>query len=186
MAKLTLTDASGGFNSTAQLNANNTLLETEFQDKVLYRNNPTGEPNQMENNLDMNSNRILNLSSAITGAEPVRLQDVTDGFTFSTAATEVTSSFTLSSTYSGNFIETTGSNNIVITIPTESSDNLGNGYIVSGFHHGTGTLTFGVTGITLRINADLSNGVPQYGAWTLQKSITATDTWMLYGYLSQS
>jgi hypothetical protein len=135
----------------------------------------------MENSLDMNSNRILNLPEAVSGSEPVRYGDVLDIFTV--GSIEVTSSDTLDSTYEGKFVETTGSNNIVLTIPVEATDDLGSGYTVSGFHHGTGTLTFGVGGITLRFNADLSNSVPQYGPWTLRKSSTDTDLWMLFGYL---
>lgn len=182
MAKLTLTNASGGFNSTTAINANNDALEAEFQSKVLYRDNPAGEPNQMENNLDMNSNRILNLLAPVSGTEPVRYGDVTDIFTL--GSLEITSSTTLSSTHAGQFLETTGATNIVLTVPDEATDDLGDSYVVSGFHHGTGTLSFGAGDVTLRFNADLTNDIPQYGAWTLKKSITAADTWILFGYLT--
>tara|TARA_R110000851_G_scaffold323215_1_gene489705 strand:- start:2154 stop:3392 length:1239 start_codon:yes stop_codon:yes gene_type:complete len=60
MAKITLDDITSSYASTSLFQANFTAIETQFNDKVLYRNNPTGEANQMENNLDMNSNSILN------------------------------------------------------------------------------------------------------------------------------
>ena len=68
MAKINLTGVSSGFNSNTTNKANNDALEAEFQDKVLYRDNPTGEPNAMQNNLDMNGFTILNaLASAGDG-----------------------------------------------------------------------------------------------------------------------
>ncbi len=60
MAKIDIPDISSQFESQAGLNNRFTLIENEFNDKVLYRDNPTGEPNQMENDLDMNGNKILN------------------------------------------------------------------------------------------------------------------------------
>lgn len=63
MAKVTLTDLTSLANDTSavnSINGNFTTLETELQAKVLYRDNPTGEPNSMQNDLDMNSNDILN------------------------------------------------------------------------------------------------------------------------------
>ena len=49
-----------------QCNANINAIEAEFNDKVLYRNNPTGETNTMQNDLDMNSNDILNTNQVNT------------------------------------------------------------------------------------------------------------------------
>ena len=60
MAKLTLSDITAGYASAAALNASFNAIEDEFNNNVLYRNNPLGEPNQMENNLDLNGNAILN------------------------------------------------------------------------------------------------------------------------------
>lgn len=60
MAKLTLSDIASGYASTTALNLSFNLIEDEFNNKVLYRNNPTGEPNQMQNDLDLNGNDILN------------------------------------------------------------------------------------------------------------------------------
>lgn len=62
MAKITLPSISSGYATTTQINNAFDAIELEFQNKVLYRNNPTGEPNQMEQDLDMNNNKILNVS----------------------------------------------------------------------------------------------------------------------------
>jgi hypothetical protein len=66
MAKITLDDITSSYASTSLFQANFTAIETEFNDKVLYRVNPVGEANQMENDLDMNSNSILNASTINT------------------------------------------------------------------------------------------------------------------------
>ncbi len=62
MAKITLPTISSGYATTTQLNNAFDALEAELQDKVLYRDNPVGEPNVMEQDLDMNSNKIINVS----------------------------------------------------------------------------------------------------------------------------
>lgn len=79
MAKITLDTTLSGYRSTSVVNANNDLIEAEFNDKVLYRDNPTGEANQMESVLDMNSNRVINLPSPSSDSEPARWVDVRDG-----------------------------------------------------------------------------------------------------------
>jgi hypothetical protein len=69
--KITLDSIISGFKSVTKLIANFDLIESELNDKVLYRDNPDGEPNQMENNLDMNGNRITNLPTATNNTDPV-------------------------------------------------------------------------------------------------------------------
>ena len=61
MAKITISDIASGYLSTASLNATFNTLEDHFNNQVLYRNNPSGEPNQMENDLDMNNYDLLNV-----------------------------------------------------------------------------------------------------------------------------
>jgi hypothetical protein len=68
-------DTNGGYN-LSQINANFQEIADNLNDKVLYRDNPTGEANQMLDPLDMNSNRILNLPAPVNLNEPVRLQDL--------------------------------------------------------------------------------------------------------------
>lgn len=72
MAKLTLSDLANLQNdSTAvsAINANAALIETALEN-TLSRDGTS--PNQMSADLDMNSNRILNLPAAGSGTEPVR------------------------------------------------------------------------------------------------------------------
>ena len=61
MAKLTLSDITAGYASASALNASFNAIEDEFNSRVLYRDNLSGEPNQMENDLDMNNNDLLNV-----------------------------------------------------------------------------------------------------------------------------
>lgn len=61
MAKIDLPTISSGYASNTTFNTTFTAIENEFQQKVLYRDNPTGEPNSMQNDLDMNSNDINNV-----------------------------------------------------------------------------------------------------------------------------
>lgn len=82
--KLTLPAITNSFPST-ETNSNFDAIEQELQNKVLYRDNPTGEPNQMENTLDMNSNRIINLPLPSSLNEAARLADVLAGVAGNTA-----------------------------------------------------------------------------------------------------
>ena len=61
MAKIDLPTISSGYASNTTFNTTFTTIENEFQQKVLYRDNPDGEPNSMQNDLDMNSNDINNV-----------------------------------------------------------------------------------------------------------------------------
>lgn len=62
MSKIVLSKPVAGYNLAA-INDNFTKLEAEFQDKVLYRNNPSGEPNTLETDLDLNGKNLLNVGS---------------------------------------------------------------------------------------------------------------------------
>lgn len=63
MAKITIDNIQSGYLSTSALNATFNSIEDHFNNQVLYRRNPSGEPNQMENNLDMNNYNILNVGN---------------------------------------------------------------------------------------------------------------------------
>ena len=77
MAKITIPDIASQFASQEALNARFTQVENELNDKVLYRDNPEGEPNAMAQELDMNTNRIINLPEPVNPNDAARLQDVT-------------------------------------------------------------------------------------------------------------
>lgn len=95
--------------------------------------------------------------------------------------TSSASSLTLTASDSQQLIETTNAA-VTITIPTEASENLGSGFIVSGIHHGSGVLTFAGS-VTIIKPAALTATAGQYAPWTLVKSRVAANTWILYGYL---
>ena len=65
MAKITLSNVASGYNRQS-INTNFEEIETALEDKVLYRDNPTGEPNQMEQDIDMNGNSLLNYDTDLT------------------------------------------------------------------------------------------------------------------------
>lgn len=77
MAKITLPTISSGYATTTQLNNAFDALEAELQNKVLYRDNPAGEPNQMEADLDMNGNNIINVGDIEVGGVNV-ITEMTD------------------------------------------------------------------------------------------------------------
>lgn len=86
MSKIELSPLSSGFATTAALNQRLQLIEDALNNDVLYRANPDGEPNSMEQDLDMDDNRIINLPDAITDQEPATLGQLI-------AAVEVNNSF---------------------------------------------------------------------------------------------
>lgn len=59
MAKISLGTVTNGQNIST-MNANFTLIMNALNNSVLYRLNPSGEPNQMNNDLDFNSFNLLN------------------------------------------------------------------------------------------------------------------------------
>jgi hypothetical protein len=67
MAKILIGNVTSGFAATTAINNAFDAIETELNDKVLYRDNPSGEPNQMESDLDMNGNNILNAGTIEVG-----------------------------------------------------------------------------------------------------------------------
>lgn len=84
MSKIVLNDLTTNYGSMALHNTNNASIEDHLNNKVLYRNNPSGEPNQMENQLDMNSNRITNLADAVSSHDAVTLRQLTAAMTTGT------------------------------------------------------------------------------------------------------
>lgn len=77
MAKITLNNVTNPQNVTV-MNNNFQKISEELNNRVLYRNNPIGEPNQLNNNLDMNGRRVYNLPAPIEDHEPARKKDLVD------------------------------------------------------------------------------------------------------------
>ena len=105
MAKVTLTDIVSGYKASETINTNNTAIEAAVEN-TLSRDGTT--PNQMDANLDMNSNRILNLPNAVANQEPVTLaqaasiagvtnplsQDIIAGYLYPRTTAEIAASIT--------------------------------------------------------------------------------------------
>lgn len=68
MAKLTLTDITSGYNAATKQNANNALIEAALE-ITLSRDGTT--PNAMSAQLDMGSNKIINLSPGTNGTDGI-------------------------------------------------------------------------------------------------------------------
>lgn len=77
MSKIELGPISSGYN-LSKINQNFQKISDALNQEVLYRTEYTGEPNEMHTNLDMNSNRILNLPDAVELSEPVTLRQLID------------------------------------------------------------------------------------------------------------
>ncbi len=85
MSKVELSTVASGY-ALSVINENFQAIEDELNNNVLYRDNPAGEPNSMDNNLDMNSFQIINLPAPATLNSPARIQDVQDAIAGETSA----------------------------------------------------------------------------------------------------
>lgn len=75
MAKITIPDVTAGFSSVSRINTSFQQVEDELNNNVLYRRNPTGESNEMHNDLDMNCHDVLNAGAV--DAKVIRLNGQT-------------------------------------------------------------------------------------------------------------
>lgn len=76
MSKITLNNVGSLIDATTAqttINNNSAVVQTAF-DNTLSRDGTS--PNQMGSNIDMNSNRIVNLTNALSAQEPVTLQQL--------------------------------------------------------------------------------------------------------------
>lgn len=78
MAKIELGGLGSGYASTVKLNEQLQKIQDELNNKVLYRNNPSGESNSMSNDLDMNGYAILNLGASSDIAGKTYVDDQAD------------------------------------------------------------------------------------------------------------
>lgn len=152
MAKIDLETTSSSYQSTASINRNTEAIEAEFQNKVLYRDNPDGEPNQMENALDMNSNQIINLPSAVGTGQPVTYEQWT--------ASSLSPTVSFIATTREKIIATAGQTVINLTNPyVPGSNNLSfylNGVLQTGNYLETdGTTVTMISGYELALNDEV-------------------------------
>jgi hypothetical protein len=62
MSKVVLNDVSAGYNAST-INSNFAKIEEALNDKVLYRDSPTGEPNELKNDIDFNGKNAYNVGT---------------------------------------------------------------------------------------------------------------------------
>lgn len=84
MSKIDLNDINSGYNRSA-INTNFQRIKDFLDDRVLMRNNVSGEPNAVLNDIDFNGKRIYNLPEPALSTEPVRLSDIQELTTTITA-----------------------------------------------------------------------------------------------------
>lgn len=77
MAKLVLDDAvENNIKAVSAFNLNFQKLNDALQNKLLFRDNPVGEPNSLESDIDANGSRIYNLPEPKSDTEAARLKDI--------------------------------------------------------------------------------------------------------------
>lgn len=77
MAKIVLDTTSTSFDAYVY-NQNFKKLQDQLNDLVFYRDNPAGEPNELNSDVDANGRRLYNLPAPISQSEAVRLGDMED------------------------------------------------------------------------------------------------------------
>jgi hypothetical protein len=75
MAKIDIPPVRGGYNLT-QINSAIQLIAKHLNEKVLYRDSPSGEPNQMLTDIDMNGKYIYNVPAPVNETDLVRKKDL--------------------------------------------------------------------------------------------------------------
>lgn len=122
MSKVVLNDVASLQNETtalAQFKANNDITETAF-DNTLSRDGSI--PNQMNADLDMNSNRILNLPAPLGQTEPLRLEDLNTFLGIGTQVTPTSTTTFTNKTISG--AQNTFSSIPISALASEASNTL--------------------------------------------------------------
>lgn len=76
MPKLTLKDPGTNYRSVAQIQDNNSLIEAAIENTI---SRDGTSPNQMEADLDLNSNRITNLGAPVSDNDAARKVDIVPG-----------------------------------------------------------------------------------------------------------
>ena len=194
MAKVTLNDIVSQYGNVSLYNSNNTTLESALNNGVLWRDNPVGEANQMENNLDMNSYRIINGGDA-TGASDyvtysqlisiVSSEEITvNPFYGSPIVTVTGTTLTLDrDTHAGRYLIFTNASGCTITVPPNEFT-LADEVHFRSATDGTVQFTEG-SGVTIQI-ASVYNSTPQLyenGA-TATLKLVGTNTWDIFGLLA--
>ena len=144
MAKITINNISSGFNSTTTLNTAFDAIETELNDKVLYRDNPEGEPNQLETSIDFNGNDLLGVRRAYLETlivDGVDLTNVTQAATDAQTYRDQTYTYLVTTEGYKNTVEGYGDNiNALAAIDTQISTVAGIDTEVTGVYNNIGAV----------------------------------------------
>lgn len=127
MAKITLDDISGGYLSVAVYNANNTAIEAAIEN-TLSRDGTS--PNTMSANLDMNSNKITNLTDGTNNQDAVTLKQLTDAGTITVSTAATTSVEDTAGNFTGTNVESVLAELFAATAGWEDGDT---GHYLDGF-----------------------------------------------------
>lgn len=180
MAKITFSDLSTGFQSVGTINNNFAQLEYELQNKVLYRDNPSGEANEMQCDIDMNGYRILNIGNAtaissLSGVQTVLWATQRDG--------TGTHSLSVGDVFRTIEISASSSVTAVMYLSTQTAGSWASGQWISLLQKGFGKIKLSpAVGVTIRSPATTWGTRRQYGVITLK--YRGSDIWYLDGDLS--
>ena len=194
MPKVELTDTTSGFGLPTVISTNNQVLEDALNNDVLYRNNPAGEANQMNNNLDMNGFSILNPGTDSSAGSLITRQDLAD------IATTVDQSPVLEDlanadifvedqgtdvtpipSYSYGYIRFTAATPTSFIVPLNSTTNFIEGTEIHIRQAGTGQVTIApVLGVTVNVPYQGTAILAGQGATVTIKYI-GNDEWDLMG-----
>lgn len=149
MSKVILNDIATLSSAITNINANSAAIETAIEN-TLSRDGTS--PNQMGADLDMNSNRIVNLLAPASATEPLRLQDLTSfiggSLSFPSDANNVT--FAPTGTISSTNVQTA-----VAEVASEAATNLTAGLATKA----DTTIPFVTIGNTASLSAERSLAV---------------------------
>jgi len=127
--KISLTSILSGFN-LANINSNFQKIEDYINDRVLSRDIDTGEPNEMLETLDMNSNRIINVPTPSLSSEAVNKAYVDARINVDTSKTV--------NTVQESFVATQGQTVFTLATETYTPGSLNLDVYVNGVHQDTG------------------------------------------------
>ena len=180
MAKKTFTSISSGFQVHTALAQNFSDLESILQSQVLYRTNPSGESNEMNQDIDMNGYNLLNIGSGTTGLEDASISQATSwGVQRDGSGTH---SLSLGDVYRVTEISSTAT--AVAALSEESVGGWISGQRLTLIQKGTGKILVSPQGGASIRSPETLRSSKQYGRINL--SYRGSDTWYLDGDLEAS
>lgn len=191
MAKLTLNDVTSGYGTATRINANNTLIEAALEN-TLSRDGTS--PNTMSVNLDMNSNRVINVADATGVQDAVTLSQVNTLISQSAGAT-TTEAIILTDGRTASYVTGVAGTDTITggVTPTLTAYVTGQAFIFRPAATNTGAATINInsvgaksivkgTGSVALAAGDMTTGVPAtiiYNGtnFVLQNPITLSDSY---------